>query len=342
MTKPATRLTQLDGIRAVAISSVFIHHAFNIPLLWLGVDIFFVLSGFLITGILVDRKAQGKSYFSYFYARRARRILPPYALLLVFVSTVSGLAWVAHWYWFIFLANVGAVLGQLGLSDELNPLWSLALEEQFYLIWPVAVLLLSRRGLYRFSIGLLAVVPLLRFFASPYMPNHFYVYFLLPFRMDLLAAGALCALVWRDQRSWFAKWAPIARWLPALSLALLALLSHFPIFRTNKNTSLGNMVIYEITLLLAASMLIWALGSTGRFKRLLDHPAARTLGILSYTFYLVHATMLMLVHRWHLGILTGALVAFTLSITYALISWYVMERRLIHGPPLPLFEREAA
>lgn len=340
MSRSTGRLTQLDGIRALAISSVFLHHAFKVPLLWLGVDIFFVLSGFLITGILVDRKAEGKSYFSYFYARRARRILPPYALLLAFVSLLFGLSWMAHWYWFAFLANVGAVLGQLGLPTQLDPLWSLALEEQFYLVWPFAVLLLSRRGLFRFSLALIAVTPLLRFAVTPWMPTHFYVYFLLPFRMDLLAAGALCALLWRERREWFAVWAPRLRWMPLVCVLLLAGLSRFPSFRTNKNTPVGNMLIYEITLLLAFSMLVWALGSTGRFRRLLDLPVMRTFGILSYTFYLVHATMLALGDEWHLGVISRAAAALVLSTGYSLVSWYAMERRLIHGPALPLFERE--
>src|ERR1700758_1505905 len=76
------RIVQLDGLRALA---VLAQHALRAPL-WMGVDLFFVLSGFLITGILLERKARGQSYFSYFYARRARRILPPYVLLMIVSS----------------------------------------------------------------------------------------------------------------------------------------------------------------------------------------------------------------------------------------------------------------
>ena len=77
------RITQLDGLRACAILAVFLSHAFKIRMLWIGVDLFFVLSGFLITGILVDLKHKDlKGYFAHFHERRARRILPPYVMLL--------------------------------------------------------------------------------------------------------------------------------------------------------------------------------------------------------------------------------------------------------------------
>src|SRR5579885_1762980 len=84
------RITQLDGLRAVAILSVFLFHALYAPFLWMGVDIFFVLSGFLITGVLLDRKSAGGPYFSYFYSRRARRILVPCALLMLISSLLFG------------------------------------------------------------------------------------------------------------------------------------------------------------------------------------------------------------------------------------------------------------
>ena len=73
------RISQLDGVRGLAILAVFLHHALKIKLLWMGVDLFFILSGFLITGILLSAKGQKLgSYFAHFYSRRARRILAPY------------------------------------------------------------------------------------------------------------------------------------------------------------------------------------------------------------------------------------------------------------------------
>ncbi len=94
----AARISQLDGLRAFAVLAVFGSHAFNIRMLWIGVDLFFVLSGFLITGVLLDLKhVDIKRYFWHFYGRRARRILPPYVMLLAVTSVVFGLKWVHHW-----------------------------------------------------------------------------------------------------------------------------------------------------------------------------------------------------------------------------------------------------
>ena len=136
-----SRIPQLDGLRALAMLSVFLYAALSAPMLWMGVDVFFVLSGFLITGILLERKAKGGSYFGYFYSRRARRILPPYWMLIAISSLLFGSAWMKHWYWYVsFATNVPLALNQLS-HQSLSVLWSLAVEEQFYLIWPVVVYL---------------------------------------------------------------------------------------------------------------------------------------------------------------------------------------------------------
>ncbi len=153
------RIVQLDGLRAIAVLAVFAQHAIKAPL-WMGVDLFFVLSGFLITGILLERKARQQSYFGYFYARRVRRILPPYILLMIVSSLVFGLGWAEHWQWYVFFAtNIGNALGQSG-HDSLNVLWSLAVEEQFYIFWPFVVLLLPERALAVVAAALIVIVPL--------------------------------------------------------------------------------------------------------------------------------------------------------------------------------------
>src|SRR5436305_8467288 len=139
----------LDGLRGIAIAIVVGYHAFGFPLGgWLGVDLFFVLSGFLITTLLLEEQAAtGTVRLRAFYARRARRLLPALAVLLAAyvaisaVRGVDGLAVVARWGFYtgnVYEAFVpGASLHLVGL----NHLWSLAQEEQFYLLWPAALLL---------------------------------------------------------------------------------------------------------------------------------------------------------------------------------------------------------
>src|SRR5262245_32669871 len=116
---------------------VFAYHAVKAPLMWGGVDLFFVLSGFLITGILLDLKEEYdvKSYLSAFYFRRLVRIIPPYVGFLVILSALFPVPWHRIWYWYAFFAaNIGSGLNAIRIHP-LEPLWSLAVEEQFYLIW---------------------------------------------------------------------------------------------------------------------------------------------------------------------------------------------------------------
>ena len=141
------RIPQLDSVRAIAILAVFCHHAFKIRLMWMGVDLFFVLSGFLITGVLVNAKHHTlRGFFAHFYARRARRILAPYVLTLVVASFFFGVAWMRHWYLYILFTNFIMPL-HIPQPMAFDPLWSLAVEEQFYLAWPLAVYFLSERRL---------------------------------------------------------------------------------------------------------------------------------------------------------------------------------------------------
>src|SRR5580698_6766214 len=119
------RIRQLDGVRALAILAVFSHHAFKAKLLWMGVDLFFVLSGFLITGVLMGMKRHTiGSFFRRFYARRARRILPPYLLLLCLATVFLGTGWLHFWYLYILLTNFILPMN-IPHPIAFDPLWSL-------------------------------------------------------------------------------------------------------------------------------------------------------------------------------------------------------------------------
>lgn len=324
------RIAQLDGVRAIAVLAVFLNHALGVSL-WMGVDLFFVLSGFLITGILLERKNRNASYFGYFYARRARRILPPYLILLMLSSMLFGLDWLDQWWWYAFFAtNIGQSLGESG-NPGFGVLWSLAVEEQFYLVWPLVVLFVSERTLGIVAAAGIVVAPILRAVATPFFSEFWPIYFLTPFRMDLLCAGALLAVLMRRQPNlperltWFA-WAGIFATLATLGW----LHTHFPNLR-DSNQPLSNAGLYSLTLLLSSSAIVHALRTRGIVARVLAHPVLVYIGTISYTIYLVHVTFIGLMWRLDFGRYTSALAAFALTIAFASASWFLIEKRLVRG-----------
>lgn len=322
------RIPELDGLRAVAIAAVFLHHALHLPLMWAGVDVFFVLSGFLITGILLDAKAHAKNYFRHFYARRVRRILPAYWVALLLLSVLFGWAWLHRWYWFVFFAtNIGETIRRSDFS--LQPLWSLAVEEQFYLVWPLVVLLAGPRKLRWIAVAGIVIAPVLRFVCTPLFPNHFAVYFLTPFRMDLLCAGALLVMLWREQRDTFQR---IANWwwMPAaLAMAVLFWVNRYPAWHTQSNTRQANVGILFLTLVIACALLAGALRGRGWLCALLRMPPVRYIGVISYSMYLVHAGAIELGRRWFGQSWRMVIVAAALTIAYASVAWFGWERRIL-------------
>lgn len=323
------RIPQLDGLRAFAILSVFAHHALNVPLLWMGVDLFFVLSGFLITGILLSRKESRQPYFSHFYARRARRILPPYILLLAISSCVFGIAWVKYWYWYAFFAtNIAGALHQG--HQSLQPLWSLAVEEQFYLVWPIVILLVSERALVRMAIAVIFVAPLLRALATPLFSTHLPIYFLTPFRMDLLGAGALLAIAWKHAPQLFLRFRSYAVGLILITLSALVWLSRYPQFRTNSNTVIANTFLYSIILILVTSILAVALSGTGLSCRIMTWSPLRYLGRISYSMYLIYLSAIIVFRQITTNRAEVFLGSLAFAILYATVTWYGFEKRLLN------------
>ncbi|MCM2550510.1 acyltransferase family protein [Burkholderia glumae] len=333
-TPHAGRIVQLDGLRAIAVMAVFLQHAVKAPL-WMGVDLFFVLSGLLITGILLDRKARGLPLFRHFYLRRARRILPSYALLLLVSTLLFGAGWLAHWPWYaLFSTNIGLSLGSIG-HESLNVLWSLAVEEQFYIFWPFVVLLCPERRLAWVAAALVIAAPVLRAIATPWFGSFWPIYYLTPFRMDLLAAGALLAVVLRRDRRALEPYTGVAVAAACLALALLAWL-HLsnPRFRA-ANTPLSNAALYSISLVLCTSIVVIALRGRGLVQRVLTHPVLVYVGTISYTVYLIHLSVLYALWSWHLSRYESAALALVITLGYATLTWFGFERRLTRSAPAP-------
>jgi peptidoglycan/LPS O-acetylase OafA/YrhL len=212
----ARYIRPLDGLRGVAIALVFLHNC-NLAATsaqgvsrwlsrlagigWIGVTLFFVLSGFLITRGLLESRGS-RQYFRAFFARRALRILPVYYVtLLVLLVVVPAFPWTPKilasesthqlWYW-LFLTNWTFDIN--GIGGALPHFWSLAVEEQFYLIWPVVVYLVARQRLALACWILVAASLLLRIFMSWNGASWIAIYQFTPCRMDALAMGALVAI----------------------------------------------------------------------------------------------------------------------------------------------------
>ncbi len=203
------RSRRLDALRGVAILAVVTFHyghafvAARLPALsplvntlWVGVDLFFVLSGFLLGGILL-RNREAPWYFSTFYGRRFLRIVPLYAVcvvgfFLLFRSSQSPLPLI------FFVQNIQwGIAGIFGSSDEITPTWSLAVEEQFYLVLPLLIILCPPRVLPKVLLALILAAPAVRAVLHAAGYRHA-AYEFMPARMDALFAGVLVAWAYRQ------------------------------------------------------------------------------------------------------------------------------------------------
>lgn len=327
------RVLQFDGLRALAFLSVFFCHAYKIPLLWMGVDLFFVLSGFLITGILLRMKqTEPDTYFRNFYLRRALRILPPYALFIAMVAVCLKIDWSGIWYWYAFFgANVAESLSRGG-PNVLTPVWSLAVEEQFYLVWPLLVYFLSQRTLKRVLVGAIVVAPVLRGLATLVVSSHWPIYFLTPFRMDLLSAGSLLAVLWDRDQSRVNSWNRVAAWAMVAIACAFGSLSLNPGFRTGANTVLFNVLGYSLSAAFFASAVLCVLTmSKGAVYQVLTWRPLRYLGTISYMMYLVHGLMLKLAHDS--GVRCYPLLALPATIAFSALSWHLLEHPILQCRP---------
>jgi len=232
------RIPELDGLRGAAISMILVHHYFLIPLQpspatplaylqalgrlsWSGVDLFFVLSGFLIGGILLDAR-NSANYFRVFYTRRFFRIVPVYAVSLAvafFLSSLASFSFAGRFAWMskdqlpwlpqlFFLQNFWMAQSTNWGAFTLAVTWSLAIEEQFYLTLPALVRLLNpRRILMALTVGILAA-PALRIILYISWPERWLSWHvLMPCRADALLLGVLGAVAMRDPacRDWLSR-----------------------------------------------------------------------------------------------------------------------------------------
>jgi peptidoglycan/LPS O-acetylase OafA/YrhL len=363
----ARRIPELDGLRGIAIGLVLAHHyALGVPAAtavdravlsaasagWIGVDLFFVLSGYLITGRLLEARASGAPLAA-FYARRALRIAPPYFLLLATCLVVgpalgvrlaprseSDLAWFA-----LFASNILTVVH--GWPDRVVAhLWSLAVEEHFYLLWPLLALWLPGRRLAAATIAIALASASARAWGLAHGLDGSDVYVLTFTRLDGLALGAtLAALEASGLRP--ERWRGVASALVLASGLGLAVLVWF---------GRGHWGSWDRGLLVAGLFALGLAGASGLAAVLgltPGHVVRRALrlrplllaGRLSYGMYLFHMPLVEAAHRagWQPAALvppgTAAwpyLGAYAAVQAAALIAVSDLSWRLVEAPALRL------
>jgi peptidoglycan/LPS O-acetylase OafA/YrhL len=305
LVRPA--MPELDSLRGLAILLVLFFHGFgfefgtaHLPRLahwfvvatmpgWIGVNLFFVLSGFLITGILLDSKSNPQ-YYRRFYVRRALRILPAYYGFLLFLAVAPRTGWLDHrqvsWQFiglsFIYLSNVTNLFG---VPMQYGALWSLAVEEHFYLGWPFVVRSWSRKGVVICAVSIVLICPLLRAiaFMRGYESGAGYTWLV----ADGLAIGSLLGLL---SRGWLAdrrrmKLASI--FCMGAAIAVFAFGAPFGILLSR--TELGSVLRpTALNVFFAGALGFVLLIGTSSLKWIVRRPILQFFGRISYGLYLFH------------------------------------------------------
>jgi peptidoglycan/LPS O-acetylase OafA/YrhL len=378
---------ELDGIRGWACLSVLILHClsgitsndvpgmafFNTHTLWFflgGVDLFFVLSGFLIGGILLDSKDK-PHFFSRFWIRRIGRIIP--VAYLVFATYAVALLVVSHfnitrfdtwllqepraplWTFPLFMQSLPIAFNGFDGPRWVAMSWSLAIEEQFYMLFPFAVYFLPRKRLVAVVIVGIVAAPILRDVLERYFGHWYGPYVLLPSRMDVILYGVAVALIVRNETA-FALACRFRRWLDAIALLFLVVMlgnwrwpiwpgaSDIPPLKQSMLAIMFGIVILRVFTYQAGDIL----------NRIWRNTILAKIGLISYALYMYHQTVNGLLH----GIIFGrepkitewshllvAVAVVTVSIGLATLSYVYFETPIrrraaaladsFAGPPAP-------
>jgi peptidoglycan/LPS O-acetylase OafA/YrhL len=368
-----THIPALDGLRGLAILLVMVHHFvyfggmrpsliidrifYAISLAgWCGVDLFFVLSGFLITGILLDVKGS-PHFFRNFYMRRLLRIFPLYygVLLVLFVvlPQFARLGWNFQalvddqgWYW-SYLVNFPIAFEGWPPFDAIAHFWSLAIEEQYYLFWPIIVFLSPPRYL---RVICLTVIVCSLGLRVEFMRNGYPLaaYVLTPARMDTLAVGALLALMVRCPGGL----SQLSHWAWPVVGATGAMLSGIVLWRRGLDSvdPVVQTIGFTLIAFLFGALLIVAVTSPSStiLGKVFTHRGLMSFGRYSYALYVFHHPLGYISRRSGFRVanlptflgsqLPGELlyiaVATGLSLGLALLSWHLYEAQFLKLKPL--------
>jgi peptidoglycan/LPS O-acetylase OafA/YrhL len=334
----------LDGVRGVAILFVMAfhfrasEHALPTRGGFLGVDVFFVLSGFLITALLVEEHMRsGAIRFSAFYARRALRLLPALATViavwLAWVSlfdhgaahgayreAVAAVLYGENWFHGLSSFNAGPPAG-------LAHTWSLSIEEQFYILWPAMLWLLLRRGIGFATAATalaLAAVPVIRLLQWDADPSVNRLYFSTQTRADTLLAGCLLALLLSNGYL-RGRTAEALRWLLPPAFAFVA---YSLVFAYHRSPFLyeGGYTVFA----LATAIVLWGVLERGFIHRLLESRALLWIGRRSYGLYLWHWPVFWVALDYWRHAKIASVVALPLTFLFAWASYRWIELPFLH------------
>lgn len=361
----------LDGLRGCAVLAVMFYHflfrdstrlctgwAAHLQTIsswgWCGVDLFFVLSGFLITGILLDAKGDDTgNYFKSFYARRAVRIFPLYYGAVTFVAIAMLFPRVSHFFgfdeirgslgWmFAYLSNFYISFHNKNDFGPIGHFWSLAVEEHFYLVWPALVWFCSRKQFAwvcgMFVVGAVVLRAVIVFKTGETSAT----YLLTPCRVDGLAMGGLLALLVRTNL-------PVERvrkWVGGVGVFSLVALVGVSFLRGGFNHYGRTMNLAGFTLLAVvfASLLAVVISDhpAAPLRRAMEWRTLRIVGKYSFAMYVLHHMLLRpflicfapaslgrLLHSTNAGILAFAVLSALATYVLAFLSWHLYEKHFL-------------
>ncbi len=331
------RLAGLDGLRALSIALVLVGHGRNLlpsgalTGFWgeclsnhrLGVSIFFVISGFIITWILVqERSRTGRIHLGLFYQRRVFRIFPAFYFFLTCLGVLSSLGYVAvparEWVAVVFFYwnyLPGATTWWVG------HFWSLAVEEQFYLVWPACLVLASLHRARALVWGVVVAAPILRLLTYAFCPQlRDRIAWLAHTQIDLMAFGCAAALLARPLQGW-----PTWRKIPGVWAAAAVV---FTFFLSTALTDWGRSA-YGLTFrntlegLSIALLLVWLIQNPrGFWGRVFNQPVVAYVGRISFSLYLWQQLFLSEQSPFALGLAGGLAATFGLAI----FSYHLVEQ----------------
>jgi peptidoglycan/LPS O-acetylase OafA/YrhL len=372
------RIRELDGLRGIAIAMVVIFHYFQLTIVahpgsalaylqaaarlsWTGVDLFFVLSGFLIGGILLDSR-DSTNYYSVFYKRRFFRIVPIYAVALLLASVLLFLGLgpegkhvtvlttdVAPWYSYLtFTQNFWMThAGSLG-ANGLGMTWSLAVEEQFYLTLPLYIRSLSKRWLAgALVIGVLSAPVLRNLLLQMRSDDWVGIYTMMLCRADALLLGVLAAVLLRNER-WRERIRSAGLAFGVFIPVSLLGLSYLTLRAGSMTSPLMKSIGFTWVALFYVTILLFALTRPDSLlTKLFGMKWLCWLGTLAYGIYLFHQPVQYLLFRlmWRqtpaitsVGTFMATLGALALTLLLATLSWHFFEQPLIRMGRQSTFE----